>query len=167
LAPIISQAIKIVRQEFVSRNLKLELNVVENLPELYLDKSRILQIMLNLLSNAYKYTKEGGATVEVTQDEEWVYVVVVDTGVGMKEADQANLFGRFFRASDRVVQQAGGTGLGLSITKGLVELHGGQLTFESKYGVGTTFRIALPKKPAEALETTGDTVAATSNLVTA
>lgn len=170
LTPIISQASKIVRQEFVSRNLNLELKLVENLPELYLDKSRILQIMLNLLSNAYKYTKEGGATVEVTQDDEWVYVAVVDTGVGMKETDQANLFGRFFRASDRVVQQAGGTGLGLSITKGLVELHGGQLTFESQYGVGTTFRIILPKKvaaPSPVFEATNGKTMTTSNLIAA
>jgi signal transduction histidine kinase len=171
LTTIISQAIKIVQQEFASRNLKLDLKVVENLPELYLDKSRILQIMLNLLSNAYKYTKEGGATVEVMQDEQWVYVAVIDTGVGMKEADQASLFGRFFRASDRVVQQAGGTGLGLSITKGLVELHGGQLTFESQYGVGTTFKIILPKQVAEAqpqaLETTDSKAMTTSNLIAA
>jgi signal transduction histidine kinase len=171
LTTIISQAIKIVQQEFASRNLKLDLKVVENLPELYLDKSRILQIMLNLLSNAYKYTKEGGATVEVMQDEQWVYVAVIDTGVGMKEADQASLFGRFFRASDRVVQQAGGTGLGLSITKGLVELHGGQLAFESQYGVGTTFKIILPKQVAEAqpqaLETTDSKAMTTSNLIAA
>jgi signal transduction histidine kinase len=62
------------------------------------------------------------------------------------------MFSRFFRAGDQIVQQAGGTGLGLSITKGLTELHGGQLTFTSQYGTGTTFRVVLPKNgesPAE------------------
>jgi signal transduction histidine kinase len=167
LTPIIKQALKIIRQEFMSRQLRLEVKFASNLPDLFLDKNRVLQILLNLLSNAYKYTKEGGATVEVTQDETWVYVAVIDTGVGMKEADQTNLFGRFFRASDRLVQQAGGAGLGLNITKGLVELHGGKLTFESQYRVGTTFRIALPKKPTEALDMADDKVAATSNLITA
>lgn len=168
LSPIISQALKMIRQEFISRQLSLEMKFDSKLPNLYLDKNRVLQVMLNLLSNAYKYTKEGGATIEVTQDERWVYVAVSDTGVGMKETDQASLFGRFFRASDRVVQQAGGTGLGLNITKGLVELHGGQLTFESQYGVGTTFRVALPKKPDErALDGSDDKVIAASNLITA
>jgi signal transduction histidine kinase len=167
LAPIINQALKIIRQDFMSRQLSLEVKFAGNLPDLYLDKNRILQVLLNLLSNAYKYTKEGGATVEVTQDESCVYVAVIDTGVGMKEADQANLFGRFFRANDRLVQQVGGAGLGLNITKGLVELHGGKLTFESQYGVGTTFRIALPKKISEIPNTVGDEVVTVSNLITA
>jgi signal transduction histidine kinase len=145
LGGIIEHAAKIVRQEFASRNLTLEVRFEDNLPKLYLDRSRMLQVLLNLLSNAYKYTMQGGATVEVTQTDTCVHIAVADTGVGMKETDRTNLFNRFFRASDRVVQKAGGTGLGLSITKGLIELHGGALTFESEYGIGTTFRVALPK----------------------
>jgi signal transduction histidine kinase len=144
LTPIVKQATKLVQQEFVARNLNLEVNMPDNLPLLYLDKNRILQVLLNLLSNAYKYTAQGGATLEVTQSDKLVNITVVDTGVGIKPADQTNMFNRFFRASDQVVQQAGGTGLGLSITKGLTELHGGQLTFTSQYGVGTTFQITLP-----------------------
>jgi two-component system phosphate regulon sensor histidine kinase PhoR len=62
------------------------------------------------------------------------------------------MFNRFFRAGDQVVQKAGGTGLGLSISKGLTELHGGVLTFESKYGQGTTFRMILPKNNSQAVE---------------
>lgn len=144
LIPIIKQAAKLVQQEFAARNLSLEVKLLDNLPLLYLDKNRVLQILLNLLSNAYKYTTQGGATLEITQTGKVVNIRVVDTGVGIKPADQANMFNRFFRATDRVVQQAGGTGLGLSITKGLTELHGGQLTFTSQYGVGTTFQIILP-----------------------
>ena len=75
-----------------------------------------------MLSNAYKYTAQGGATVEVTQSEEWVNIAVKDTGVGIRPADQVNMFSRFFRANDQFVQKAGGTGLGLSITKSLIEL---------------------------------------------
>jgi len=145
LTTIVKQATKMVQQEFAARNLSLEVRVADNLSALYLDKNRILQILLNLLSNAYKYTAQGGATIEVTQSDDWLNITVADTGVGIKLADQANMFSRFFRAHDQIVQQAGGTGLGLSITKGLIELHGGQLTFTSQYGSGTTFQVALPK----------------------
>ncbi|MFQ5577886.1 MAG: sensor histidine kinase [Anaerolineae bacterium] len=151
LASLVTEVAKIVRHEFSSRNLSLTVSIEPGLPKLYLDKTRISQILLNLLSNTYKYTLQGGATVSVSQSDEWVNVSVADTGVGIKEADQPNLFQRFFRADDQVVQQAGGTGLGLSISKGLIELHHGNLTFESTYGVGTTFVMSLPKNlPQEA-----------------
>jgi signal transduction histidine kinase len=160
LATIIKQAVKVVQQEFISRNLELEVKLEDNLPELYLDKNRILQILLNLLSNAYKYTAQGGTTIQINQLDEWVTIAVSDTGVGIKPADQANIFGRFFRAGDEFVQQVGGTGLGLSITKGLVELHGGNLSFTSQYGIGTTFWVALPKNGVVALEDELETVEA-------
>jgi len=145
IGSIVKNAAKIVEQEFTSRNLSLTVKLEQNLPKLYVDRNRILQVLLNLLSNAYKYTTEGGATVKVTQSEEWVNINVIDTGVGIKETDKAKMFDRFFRASDRHVQQAGGTGLGLNISKGLTELHRGRLSFDSEYGVGTEFTVALPK----------------------
>ncbi len=145
LVTIVNHAAKIVQQEFTTRNLSLKVNIEQNLPKLYLDRDRILQVLLNLLSNAYKYTAQGGATIAVTQADDWVHITVTDTGIGIKEVDQVNLFGRFFRATEQFVQEAGGTGLGLNISKGFTELHGGLLTFESKYEVGTTFNIALPK----------------------
>lgn len=152
LNPLLKQATKMVQQEFAARNLNLEVKLPDNLPQLYLDKNRILQILLNLLSNAYKYTRQGGATLEVTRSDDWVNIAVADTGVGIKPIDQANMFSRFFRANDQVVQQAGGTGLGLSITKGLIELHGGQLTFISQYGVGSTFQVTLPLQIPASME---------------
>lgn len=144
LNTIMKQAVRMVQQEFAARNLYLEIKLADNLPQLYLDRNRMMQVLLNLLSNAYKYTAQGGAIVEVTQGEETVQIAVKDTGVGIKPADQANMFSRFFRANDQFVQKAGGTGLGMSITKNLVELHGGQLTFSSQYGSGTTFQVVLP-----------------------
>lgn len=145
LTLVVKQAVKMVQQEFAARNLNLEIKLADNLPKVYVDRNRVTQILLNLLSNAYKYTPQGGATVEVSQSEDWVNMAVTDTGVGIKPDDQAHMFSRFFRSGDHVVQQAGGTGLGLSITKALAELHGGELTFTSEYGVGTTFRLMLPK----------------------
>jgi len=145
VAELVQNAVKIVRSEFEKRKLSLEIKCADNLTDLYADSSRITQVLLNLLSNAYKYTLEGGATVEVSQTDEWVNITVSDTGVGIKEADQDKLFQRFFRAGDRAIQRVEGTGLGLNISKGLIELHGGRLTFESEYGVGTTFNATLPK----------------------
>ncbi|MBE7468199.1 MAG: hypothetical protein DPW09_05445 [Anaerolineae bacterium] len=152
LTAIVKQAVKMVQQEFTNRNLSLEVRLPDHLPRLYLDKNRMLQVLLNLLSNAYKYTAQGGATIDVTYSGDWVNIAVADTGVGIKPADQAHLFSRFFRANDQLVQKAGGTGLGLSITKGLTELHGGQLTFTSQYGHGTTFQVTLPANTLPAVE---------------
>jgi signal transduction histidine kinase len=147
ITPIVNQAVKMVQPEFIARDLTLEVQLEENLPQLYVDKNRILQILLNLLSNAYKYTVRGGATLRINQADPWVIISVSDTGVGIKPSDQSNLFNRFFRSNDRQVQQAGGTGLGLNISKGLTELHGGQLTYVSQYGVGTIFQVSLPRNP--------------------
>ena len=141
----VQNSARIVRQEYEARHLSLDVKIDADLPELYVDQNRLNQVLLNLLSNAYKYTPQGGATVEVKQTDEWINIEIKDTGLGIKESDQKKMFERFFRASDRSVQRIGGVGLGLNISKGLVELHGGQLTFESQYGVGTTFTVALPK----------------------
>ena len=152
LTPIVNNAVKIVQQEFTGKNLSLEVNIEEPLPKLYLDDRRILQILLNLLSNAYKYTLKGGAVINIDQSDEWVNISVSDTGIGIKERDQAKLFKRFFRADDPRVQRAGGSGLGLNISKGFTELHGGQLTYESHYGKGTTVTVSLPKDNSASFE---------------
>lgn len=142
---IVDQAVKTVQQEYTKRNLTLDVKTDQGLIECYVDQRRILQVMLNLLSNAYKYTTKGGATISVSQTEQCVEISVTDTGTGLKLEDQDRMFERFFRANDPVVQMAGGTGLGMNISKGLTELHGGTLTFESEYGKGTTFFVRIPK----------------------
>jgi signal transduction histidine kinase len=144
IADIVQQAVKIVQQEFNTRGLSLAVEIEPELPQLYIDSRRILQVLLNLLSNAYKYTNKGGAIVNVGKTEQEIQISVRDTGIGIQKSDQAHLFTRFFRAADQAIQKAGGTGLGLSISKGMVELHGGNLTFESEYRKGTTFNLALP-----------------------
>ena len=146
LATVVKNAVRIVGQEYETRNLSLDIKIDPDLPQLYVDQNRLNQILLNLLSNAYKYTPQGGVTIEVNQSDEWININVRDTGLGIKESDQERMFERFFRASDRLVQRISGVGLGLNISQGLTELHGGKLTFESQYGVGTTFTVALPKQ---------------------
>jgi signal transduction histidine kinase len=144
LPALIDNAAKTVGAEFSKRDLNLEVIYQDDLPNLHVDPTRITQVLLNLLSNAYKYTDKGGATVDVSQSGQWISIAVSDTGVGIKESEQENVFSRFFRSQDPSVQKAGGTGLGLNISKGLIELHGGTLVFESTYGKGTTFTANLP-----------------------
>lgn len=142
--PVVLAAVDTVKQEFERRGLSLAVHIEPDLPPLYLDRDRIIQVLLNLLTNAYKYTVEGGATVKVSRVDEAVEIEVADTGVGMTEEEQAHLFERFFRARRDVVQKAEGSGLGLVIARGLVELHGGTIECQSEFNVGTTFKISLP-----------------------
>jgi signal transduction histidine kinase len=144
LTSIVEGAADTVRREFEKRSLSLTVRIEPDLPPLYVDQHRVTQILLNLLTNAYKYTVAGGATLDMSRADDTVRIVVADTGVGLTEEEQARLFERFFRSNHEVVQKAGGTGLGLAITKSLIELHGGAITFESEFGKGTTFTVSFP-----------------------
>jgi signal transduction histidine kinase len=144
LEPVVRTAVDTVKQEFEKRCLSLEVQIEPDLPLLYLDRHRIAQVLLNLLTNAYKYTVEGGAAVKVSHADSTVQVEIGDTGVGMTEGEQRHLFERFFRSSCEVVQRTGGSGLGLAIAKSLVELHGGTISFHSECNVGTKFTVSLP-----------------------
>ncbi len=111
-------------------------------------------MLTNLLSNANKYTLNGGViTIKAERrSNQWdpegapevVLIAVEDTGIGMEEEDQALLFTKFFRSADPRAREVPGTGLGLNITKYLVEMQGGKIWFESEYGKGTTFKFTLP-----------------------
>jgi signal transduction histidine kinase/CheY-like chemotaxis protein len=133
-----------LRKSFQDRDLGLALDIPHDLPEVFGDPGRIAQILTNLLSNALKYTRTGGATVRVCQTGSALQIDVADTGVGISVEDQEKLFTRFFRAEDAAVRQQPGTGLGLNITKALVEMHGGEIWVESEPGVGSTFSFTLP-----------------------
>jgi signal transduction histidine kinase len=107
------------------------------------DPTRITQLLDNLISNAVKFTAQGGTvTVVVAQRGDSCHLEVRDSGVGIPEDELDRLFVRFFRASTSHV--AAGTGLGLSIAKSIVEAHRGTITVESEVGVGTTFLVDLP-----------------------
>lgn len=113
------------------------------------DPLRISQALDNLVSNAIKYSPDGGAvTVRARTSDDWVQLQVQDTGMGISEEETSRIFTRFFRT--QAAQQAAipGVGLGLSITKTIVERHGGAITCESKPGAGTTFTMTLPREPS-------------------
>lgn len=118
---------------------------VEGKPAVVGDVDRLQQVLDNLVSNALKYTPEGGeASIECRPQGAWVEIAVRDTGIGIAPEDQAKLFQRFFRVRSRETRKIRGTGLGLSIAKSIVDAHGGRLTVSSEVGHGSTFSVMLP-----------------------
>jgi two-component system OmpR family sensor kinase len=113
--------------------------------ELEADRTRILQLLTNLLVNAIQYNLEGGRVVlSIAKEGTEVVLNVTDTGIGITTQDQARVFERFFRADKARSREAGGSGLGLAICQSIVEAHHGTISFSSQPGTGTTFTVRLP-----------------------
>src|SRR5262249_4530213 len=111
------------------------------------DPMRLKQILLNLLSNACKFTKEGEVTLrvhKVADGRDWVELAVADTGIGMTAEQQAKLFKDFTQADSLTARRYGGTGLGLAITRKLARMMGGDVTVTSEQGKGSVFTVRLP-----------------------
>src|SRR6185503_4116229 len=115
-------------------------------------RQRILQILLNLMSNACKFTETGEITITAHRSGDELVISVADTGPGIKPEDQTLVF-EAFKQTQTGLRQGGGTGLGMPIAKSLAEAHGGRLWLESVHGNGSTFYISLPIKFEELLPT--------------
>ncbi len=110
-----------------------------------LDRRRVVQVLMNLVSNAHKYSPEGTTiTMEGHIHDDNLQMAIVDQGIGITESDQARLFTKFFRADNEATRSVGGTGLGLSITKGIIEAHGGSIGVSSRVGQGTRMSVTIP-----------------------
>ena len=126
---------------------RLTVHVSPDLPPALCDETRAAQIVGNLLSNANKYTLQGGLitiNLALADEEGFLQLSVADNGVGISAEDQAKLFRRFFRAESAKLAETDGVGLGLYITRSLVELHGGRIWFETELGEGSTFHVTFP-----------------------
>lgn len=135
------------RGELVKKQLGLKEAYDLHLGPVLCDRTRAMQIITNLVSNAIKYTPEGGdISVRVTPADEKGYaqLSVADNGVGIQESDQERLFSRWFRTQEAIEQSTIGSGLGLYITRALVELHGGKIWLESRPGEGSKFHVTFP-----------------------
>jgi signal transduction histidine kinase len=146
LTEVLKNALQATRRQIEMRSQELSVKVSKDLPPVYADPARLTQILINLLSNAYKYTPKGGRIrVQASHKDGYVRCVVADTGIGISAEDQEQLFTKFFRSENPDVQERQGTGLGLCIVKNLVELQGGRIGVESELGKGTTFWFTVPE----------------------
>lgn len=157
LTQIVEEAIVAVEPLFRSKGLTLEARLPPDLPSLYCDRTRVRQVVLNLLSNAGRFTERGGARVDARQEGRTLIVSVADTGPGISAEDQKRIFAPFQQLDGSLRRRHGGSGLGLSISKAFVELHGGRMWVESTPGQGTVFSFSLPVTEPVALD--GDDVA--------
>jgi len=145
---LIKSSIRLVKTRAQEEEVKLHLNITPNLPLLFADERRVIQALVNILSNAVKFTRSGGhVTISVSLDDQKRFIfTVTDTGVGMDKKELAKAMTQFGQVSRGHVAKHEGTGLGLPLTEGLIELHGGTLTITSQKAAGTTVEITFPQE---------------------
>src|SRR5262249_2506418 len=147
LKPLINDVIGTARQLAKQNKNRLVVDAQENLGALTVDPMRLRQILLNLLSNACKFTKGGEISLRrrrVANGRDWIELAGADTGIGMTPEQQAKLFEEFTQADRTTAQHFGGTGLGLAITRKLARMMGGDVTVASEPGKGSVFTVCLP-----------------------
>jgi signal transduction histidine kinase/putative methionine-R-sulfoxide reductase with GAF domain len=154
LKDIIESVVRSTRKQIEEKQQTLALNIPDDLAPVWADRTRVEQVMVNLISNAHKYTPAAGI-IEVAAEHcanQWdangaanvIHIWVKDNGIGISEEDQKKIFQKFFRSEDQKTREVPGTGLGLNITRSLVEMQGGQIWFESEFRKGTTFHFTIP-----------------------
>ena len=135
--------------------IELKEEIESNLPKVYVDRGRIRQAVINILSNAAKFTDVGSITMRVRKitknEQEFVCFSIKDTGIGIAAEDMDKVFEAFRQIDSSVARRAEGTGLGMPISYRLVSLHGGELWVESQVGHGSTFSFTIPLKPPASL----------------
>lgn len=150
---VVDDTVRSLKKQIQDKKQTLDVVMPENLPNIWADRVRVVQVLVNLLSNSHKYTPEGG-TLQLGAEEsanQWdpagasrvVHIWIKDNGVGMTPEDQKKIFQQYFR-TEYSKDMATGTGLGLNITKRLVEMQGGKIWFESEFQKGTTFHFTIP-----------------------
>ena len=149
LLEVLPNVVKLFKPQLEERQQELTVHMPTALPQVRADAKRLSQILTNLISNASKYTPEGGrikvsAQLVAAEVGDQMQITVEDNGIGIMPGDQGKVFSQFFRADDELVTAVRGTGLGLNITKKLVELQGGEICFTSEHRQGSTFFFTLP-----------------------
>jgi len=148
LAPLIDEVVGTAGQLADKNKNRLVVEAEQNLGAVTTDPMRLRQILLNLLGNACKFTKEGEVKLKarrIANGGDWIELAVSDTGIGMTPEQQAKLFAEFTQADSLTARKFGGTGLGLAISRKLARLMGGDVTVASEPGKGSTFTVRLPR----------------------
>ncbi|HEX5414306.1 MAG TPA: ATP-binding protein, partial [Chloroflexota bacterium] len=143
LASIVGEAIETVRILYSQRGLAVTSLVSEDLPPIFADRTRLRQILINLLANAARFVDQGGAVIEARTEERDFVVEVTDTGCGIAPEDLPRVFDEFWQTGGP--RRHGGSGVGLAVSKRFVEMHGGAIWVRSQPGEGTTFTFTLPR----------------------
>jgi signal transduction histidine kinase/CheY-like chemotaxis protein len=151
IGEVIDRAVAATASLFEAKNLKLIRNVDPDLPTVNGDEDRLIQVVINLISNAVKFTDAGFITCSARLEGGALVVGVKDSGIGIAPVDQPKVFERFKQVGDTLTDKPKGTGLGLPICKEIVEYHGGQIWVESQPGEGSTFSFTLPVTAKQAL----------------
>jgi len=150
VSALVEDAVRTMRSQTEASRQTLRLETEAGLPQVNVDKDRIRQVLVNLLTNAHEYSPDGAAIeVIAARRNGGIEMAVSDNGPGMAEDQVEHIFERFTRGDAGLTQHVGGTGLGLAISKSLVELHGGSISAESTPGQGSTFRVQLPAAPVQ------------------
>jgi CheY-like chemotaxis protein len=170
IGPVVEEVLGTARPLAEQNKNALELDCPDGIGSVHADNMRLRQILLNLLSNACKFTKGGTVRLRIARAEDagqhWVDFAVSDTGIGMTEEQLGRLFQEFTQADASTTRQFGGTGLGLAISRRLCRLMGGDITVTSAPGEGSTFTVRLPTEAAAALPVVETSLAATGPAAT-
>jgi signal transduction histidine kinase len=141
---IITQAIILTKPIISGKSIQVIQNIRESLPQIVADRDKLMQVVINLISNAIKFTEEGCIVCTARTLQGDIIVSITDTGIGIKEEDKDYIFDRFSQAGDNLTSRPRGTGLGLAICKHIIEEHGGKIWVESEFGKGTDFSFNIP-----------------------
>ncbi|HYK56734.1 MAG TPA: hybrid sensor histidine kinase/response regulator, partial [Flavisolibacter sp.] len=150
MAEVVERAVSATTSLFDQKNLQLEKHIQDNLPHVSGDRDKLIQVVINLISNAVKFTDKGSVTCNVYTKQNELIVEISDTGIGIAPEDHAAVFEQFKQVGgDTLTDKPKGTGLGLPICKEIVEHHGGRIWLQSAVGKGSTFSFALPAVKTE------------------
>lgn len=143
-ANVIERALAATTSLFAEKELQLKKSIPNHLPDISGDQDRLIQVVINLISNAVKFTDEGSVSIQAKQKGKEMIVSVTDTGMGISKEDQPKVFEKFKQVGDTLTDKPKGTGLGLPICREIIEQHDGRIWVESELGKGSTFSFALP-----------------------
>jgi signal transduction histidine kinase len=144
MASILEEAGNATAGLFENNPLEMIMDIPDGLPDIQGDRDRLIQVFINLISNAVKFTEQGTVTIRTRSSGDEITISVTDTGKGIAQEDLPKLFEKFKQVGDTLKTNQKGTGLGLPICKQIVAYHGGEITIESELGKGTAVTVKLP-----------------------